>query len=89
MYHDYPPDVAAELTRRLRRIEGQVRGVQRMIDEKRECKDVLQQIMAVRSATYRTGLQLVRHSALECLNDPTREPDQAVSELVDILVKMS
>lgn len=88
MYHEYPPEVERDLLNRLRRIEGQVRGVQRMIEEQRDCKDVLQQIMAVRSASYRTGLQLVRHSAFECLNDPERTPDQAVGELVDTLLKI-
>lgn len=88
MHHDYPPEVAQDLLNRLRRIEGQVRGVQRMIEEQRDCREVLQQIMAVRSASYRTGLQLVRHSALECLNDPDRTPDQAIGELVDTLLKI-
>jgi len=86
--NDYAPELKQDLLDRLRRIEGQARGVQHMIEEQRECKDVLLQIMAIRSATYRTGLQLVRHSALECLHDPQRTPDEAIGDLVDILAKM-
>lgn len=86
--HEYPPDLQRELINRLRRIEGQVRGVQRMIEEQRDCREVLQQLMAVRAATYQTSLRLVRHFAGECLKDPQRTPDQVVGDLIDILVKL-
>ena len=85
---EYPPDLQKDLINRLRRIEGQVRGVQRMIEEQRDCREVLQQLMAVRSATYQTSLRLVRHFAAECLRDPQRTPDQVVGDLMDILIKM-
>jgi DNA-binding FrmR family transcriptional regulator len=85
---EYPPDLQRDLINRLRRIEGQVRGVQRMIEEERDCREVLQQLMAVRSAVHQTSLRLVRHFAAECLQDPHRAPDQVVGDLMDILVKM-
>lgn len=44
---------------RLRRIEGQVRGVQRMLEESRECEDVLTQLMAIRSGIEQVGLLMM------------------------------
>lgn len=86
--HQYSPEVAADLAVRLRRLEGQVRGIQRMLDERRDCREVVQQLMAVRSAAHRTALELVRHSAEHCLNDEERPQADTIRELVDILVRM-
>jgi DNA-binding FrmR family transcriptional regulator len=57
----------SELITRLRRIEGQVRGLQRMLEEDRECEDVLTQIMAVRSSIDQVGLLLMDHHIDTCL----------------------
>jgi len=61
------PELRAELSLRLRRIEGQVRGVQRMIEEGRDCPDVLQQMTAIRSAVHQAGLILARAYIAECM----------------------
>ncbi len=84
----YPPTLQADLMNRLRRIEGQVRGIQRMIEEQRDCREVLQQLMAVRAATHQAGLRLVRHFAAECLRDSQRTPEEVVGDLMDLLTKM-
>ena len=52
---------------RLRRIEGQVRGIQRMLEQGRVCEDVLTQIMAVRSGIDQVGLLLLDHHIEQCL----------------------
>jgi len=85
------PEVKAELQRRLRRIEGQARGVQRMIDEGRDCKDILQQLAAIRSAAHQASLVLVRSYAMQCLSQPeTRQsPAELVEELVDVLTRIA
>jgi len=62
------PAVKAELLRRLRRIEGQTRGVARMIEEGRDCQEILQQLAAIRSAVYQTSLRLMRSFAIECIH---------------------
>lgn len=54
---------------RLRRIEGQVRGLQRMVAEESACEDVLTQLSAIRSALDRAGIQLITHKVRECLLD--------------------
>jgi DNA-binding FrmR family transcriptional regulator len=76
-------EVKTDLQHRLRRIEGQARGVQRMIEEGRDCKAILQQLSAIRSAANQASLVLARSYATECLNRSGKQP---VSELVDELV---
>lgn len=80
-------EVKGDLQRRLKRIEGQVRGVQRMLDEDRDCQAVLQQLAAIRSAVQQTSLVLVRAHATECLLHPApgASAEQLVDELVDTL----
>jgi DNA-binding FrmR family transcriptional regulator len=53
---------------RLRRIEGQVRGLQRMIEEGNSCESVLTQLSAVKSALDRVGIHLISHRMRECLD---------------------
>jgi CsoR family transcriptional regulator, copper-sensing transcriptional repressor len=65
----FSPEACADLTDRLKRIEGQVRGVQRMVDEGRDCRAILNQLTAVRSAAYQVSLLLVRDYATQCLRD--------------------
>ena len=63
---------------RLRKIEGQVRGLQRLIDDDTYCIDVLTQIAAVRSALDKVALGLVDQHLRHCLLDAmTAEPDEA------------
>ena len=78
-----------DLGKRLRRLEGQVRGVQKMLDEDRDCQEIVQQLAAVRSAAHQASLLLVRSYAAECLMDNSRSSaQQAINELVDVLTKV-
>jgi DNA-binding FrmR family transcriptional regulator len=61
----FPTDVSTEAVNRLRRIEGQVRGLQRLIDEGAECRDIVTQLSAARAALDRVGFRLMA-SALSC-----------------------
>ena len=75
------------LISRLRRIEGQVRGIQRMVDEEKYCVDILVQIAAVRSALDRVGLILLENHTNGCVAGAVRRGDgeAAVSELMDVV----
>jgi DNA-binding FrmR family transcriptional regulator len=77
----FSDDAREDLLDRLRRVEGQVRGVQRMVEEGRDCRAILNQLTAVRAAAYQVSLLLVRDYATQCL----RESDEA--ETIDDLVK--
>ena len=82
----FSEEACADLTDRLKRIEGQVRGVQRMVDEGRDCRAILNQLTAVRSAAYQVSLLLVRDYATQCLRDS--EGSKTIDELVETLGHM-
>ncbi len=56
-----------EIVNRLRRIEGQIKGLQKMIEEKKQCSDVLIQVSAVRSAVNKVGTMIFETHFRECL----------------------
>ena len=83
------PEVQADLTVRLKRIEGQVRGVQKMVEEERDCSDILQQMTAIRSAMHQASLILARAYASRCLMEPTRgDMDAMLDQLMATLRKL-
>jgi DNA-binding FrmR family transcriptional regulator len=57
----------ADLLNRVRRIEGQARGVAKMIEEDRDCSEILQQLAAIRSAAHQATVALVRNYASQCV----------------------
>lgn len=79
-YHDHKDDLKA----RLRRVEGQVRGVQRMVDEDVYCIDILTQIAAAESAMKKVAVLLLEDHLGHCVADAARgtkrEQDEKVSE---------
>jgi DNA-binding FrmR family transcriptional regulator len=78
-----------ELQARLRRIEGQVRGLQRMVDEDKYCIDILTQVNSVTGALKAVGVGLlddhVRHCVRQSLEH--REGDQKIEELVSAVAR--
>jgi len=58
-----------ELIERLRKIEGQVRGLQRMIEEQRDCSEIIVQVLATRSALEQVGIQLLDRQLHNCFPD--------------------
>src|SRR6059036_1510262 len=65
------------LAKRLNRIEGQIRGIGRMIDEDRYCIDILTQVSAVQSALDALGLELLEHHLHGCVQHAVRSGDGA------------
>jgi DNA-binding FrmR family transcriptional regulator len=65
-----PEEVVADLRRRLHRIGGQISGIERMLDEGRECRDVLTQISAANRALEQAGFKLVSAGLTYCLSNP-------------------
>ncbi len=82
-----------DLIRRLKRIEGQVRGIQRMVAQDRACGDVLSQLSAVNEAVRRVSVLLAEKYALECLesDEPPKKgaskSRETVATLIDALMK--
>ncbi len=65
-----PDDVSTDLAKRLRRIEGQVRGIQQMLAENRECRDVVAQVSAASKALDQVGFKLLATGLSHCLSNP-------------------
>jgi len=81
------------LSRRLNRIEGQVRGVNRMIEEDRYCIDILQQIQAIQSALSKVEDAVLKGHAATCIEDALVSGDvqdqrKMFNELVDLVSKV-
>jgi CsoR family transcriptional regulator, copper-sensing transcriptional repressor len=83
------PEVKAANLRRLRRIEGQVRGLQKMVDEDRYCADILTQISSVHEALRGVGRALMRNHLRHCASGAIKlggvEADAMYDELVDLM----
>lgn len=82
----------AGVSRRLARIEGQVRGLSRMIEDDRYCIDVLTQVKAVQAAMKKVEGELLKDHADHCLaeaiaSDDVADRERKVSELVALLMK--
>ena len=75
---------------RLKKIEGQIRGVQRMIEDRRDCEAILQQLTAVRSALHTASLSLARAYATQCLveADDAAAATQVIDSLMGALGKL-
>ncbi len=94
--HHAHPDVHAtdrpQIQNRLKRIEGQVRGIQRMVDENRYCIDVLTQISAIHESLRKVSEVLLRDHLSHCVTravgsgDP-QETDRIYDELADLFNK--
>ncbi|MGO4596889.1 metal-sensitive transcriptional regulator [Terrabacter sp. 2RAF25] len=68
--------------KRLRRIEGQVRGVQKMVDTDTYCIDILTQVSAITKALQAVSLGLLEDHVAHCVVDAARESDEAAQEKV-------
>jgi DNA-binding FrmR family transcriptional regulator len=79
----FPTEVNDDAVKRLRRVEGQLRGLQRMIDEGAECRDIVTQLSAARAALDRVGFKLMA-SALACPDGQAHR-----DELEDLFLKLS
>ena len=65
-----PDEVIEEVRKRLRRVAGQVQGIERMLDDGRECRDVVTQISAATKALEQAGFRLVAAGLTYCLDNP-------------------
>jgi DNA-binding FrmR family transcriptional regulator len=83
------PEVKADLIARLHRIEGQVRGVEKMVQDERECGAILQQMAAIRSAVHHASLVLARAYAERCMLEPAQgDVDAMLDQLMATLKKL-
>jgi DNA-binding FrmR family transcriptional regulator len=82
------PNAKERNRKRLRRIEGQVRGLQKMVDEDRYCADILTQISSVHEALRAVGRELMRNHLKHCATSAIRSGDETAERMYDELVEM-
>ncbi|SJZ42464.1 metal-sensitive transcriptional regulator [Selenihalanaerobacter shriftii] len=81
-----------DLITRLKRIEGQVRGIQRMIDEEKYCVDVLTQVAAAKAALMKVGMSILEDHTHGCVMQAVAEDeenDEIIDELMDVIFKFT
>jgi DNA-binding FrmR family transcriptional regulator len=83
------PEIKSRNRKRLRRIEGQVRGLQKMVEDERYCADILVQLSSVQEALRAVGRELMRnhlkHCATRAIRAGSAEADAMVDELVELI----
>ena len=87
------PEIKDSNLKRLRRIEGQIRGLQKMVEEDRYCPDILVQVSSVQEALRSVGRELMRnhlkHCATQALREGGEQSDAMVNELIEMVYKHS
>jgi CsoR family transcriptional regulator, copper-sensing transcriptional repressor len=81
-------EIKARNLKRLRRIEGQIRGLQRMVEEDRYCADILTQISSAHEALRSVGRELMRNHLKHCATEAIRAGDADAEPMYDELVDM-
>ena len=81
-----PHPVNQRALRRLKSIEGQVRGIQRMVEEEKYCVDIVNQISAVRSALNSVGSMILKRHIENCVSDAIRSGGEGGSEIIEELM---
>ncbi len=80
-----------DLMRRMKRIEGQARGIQRMLEEGEDCGQILIQLAAMKSAVHRVGMKAVACSMSKRINEAIvngDDPENAVDDVIDQFLKL-
>jgi DNA-binding FrmR family transcriptional regulator len=87
--HNLTEAERTDIVDRLKRIEGQAKGIQRMVDEGRDCLDVMNQLSAVKAAVNSLSGELLEAFALRCLQHPEEfpSPQIAVEQAVRAIVR--
>jgi CsoR family transcriptional regulator, copper-sensing transcriptional repressor len=81
-------DIKDRNLKRLRRIEGQVRGLQKMVDEDRYCADIMTQISSVQEALRSVGRELMRNHLKHCAATAIRASDSEAEAMYDELIDL-
>lgn len=83
-------EFSLETKNRLKRVEGQVRGVSKMMDDEKECKEVISQLSAARSAIDRAIAFIVAQNLEQCVreqNEQGEDTSKVVQDAIQLLVK--
>ena len=76
-------DVKKDILNRLNKIEGQIKGIQRMVESEKQCGDILTQISAVRAATNKVGVLLLENYSKNCILNSINSEEVNNEEVLD------
>ena len=79
----------ALLISRLKSIEGQARGVQRMLEEQRDCQQIIDQLAALRAASHAVTIQAITCFAQQCLRDSEESPEAVMTRLMALVARLT
>ena len=88
---DIPEPTIQDILNRLRRVEGQIRGIQQMLVDQRECRDVVTQISAASKALDQAGFKLIASGLTYCVKDPERAAREgyAIEDVQKMFMKLA
>lgn len=88
---EIPEDTIADLMKRLRRVEGQIRGIQQMLVDERDCRDIVTQMSAASRALDQAGFLLVASGLTWCLAHPEESAAEgyAVEDVQKMFMKLA
>lgn len=86
-----PANTKEDVLLRLRKIEGQVKGLQKMIEENRDCSEIVNQLAAARKALDKVGFLILSHRMQECIQGKTAEkgPEKAMEEAMELFLTLA
>jgi DNA-binding FrmR family transcriptional regulator len=80
---ELPEETVSDLIKRLRRVEGQVRGIQQMLTDNRDCRDIVTQLSAANKALEQAGFSLVAAGLTWCVQNPEQSSAEGY-DLADV-----
>lgn len=88
---ELPDEVVDDIRKRLRRVEGQVRGIEKMLEEGRECRDIVTQLSAANRALEQAGFRLISAGLTWCVENPDQaiEGGYPVAEVERLFMKLT
>lgn len=82
-------ETIGDILKRLAKIEGQVRGLSRMVGEGRPCEEIVNQIQAVKAGISKVAIIILEKNVTECLSVPLEQDDEKLNKLKRLLVKIA
>ena len=82
-------DLTEDVLLRLRKVEGQVRGLQRMIEEGKDCADVIYQLSAARKALDKVGFLILSRRMRECMEPKSGESGRSLEEAMELFLSLA
>ncbi len=74
-----------DISLRLKKVEGQIRGIQKMLDEDRNCVDVIQQLQAIQSAVSSTNQLIIKQYLSNCFKDSNLDSEEKINEVSKLM----